>query len=143
MAGVWRFEDLRVWREAKALSEDTAPILARSSLSSEPKLRDQLGAAVASVMANIAEGFVRRRRKEFTQFVRIAAASNAEARSLLYVLTDRGHLTVTERNALLARTESITRMLRRLLDYLDVAPGPHASRAKQEPHGRRNRNHEP
>jgi len=76
--GVKRFEDLRVWQEARALSDDIAPVLRRAALADDPKLRSQLGAAVASIMSNIAEGFIRRRRKEFTQFLRVAAGSGTK-----------------------------------------------------------------
>jgi len=120
--GVKRFEDLRVWQEAKALSDDIAPVLRRAALADDPKLRSQLGAAVASIMSNIAEGFIRRRRKEFTQFLRVAAGSTAETRSLLYVLESRDAISHQERERLAERTESIGRMLRRLMDYLESPP---------------------
>jgi four helix bundle protein len=121
--GVKRFEDLRVWQEARALADD-------------PKLRSQLGAAVASIMSNIAEGFIRRRRREFTQFLRVAAGSTAETRSLLYVLESRDAITHQERERLAERTESIGRMLRRLMDYLESPPLPNPNqepRTNEEP----------
>lgn len=120
--GVKRFEDPRVWQAARQLSDEIAPYLRRPALIDDPKLRNQLGAAVASIMANIAEGFIRRRRREFAQFLTVAAGSNAETRSLLHVLNARGAVTPAEPQRLADRTESIGRMLRRLLDYLESPP---------------------
>jgi four helix bundle protein len=117
--GVARFEDLRVWQEARRLSDELAPILAHARFDRDPRLRSQLADAVASVMANIAEGFVRRRRKEFAQFVRVAAGSNAELRSHLHAATGRGYLESGQTKTLIAHSEGIGRMLRRLLDYLE------------------------
>jgi len=47
------------------------------------RLTGQIQAASASVMANIAEGFIRRSSKEFTQFLFIAMSSAAEVQSHL------------------------------------------------------------
>lgn len=80
--GVNSFEDLRVWRAAKGFSDAIGALILRPPLQSDFALRDQLNAAAISVVANIAEGFVRGGRKEFHYFVRIAAGSNAEARAL-------------------------------------------------------------
>jgi four helix bundle protein len=109
-----RFEDLRVWQEAKRLSDDVGELLQNPSFQRDPKLRDQPSAACSSTALNIAEGFVRRGRKEFARHVRIAAASNAETRAALYLAHGRRQLSADLLDQLIARTESIGRMLRRL-----------------------------
>ncbi|MBI4263633.1 MAG: four helix bundle protein [Acidobacteria bacterium] len=81
-------------------------------------------------MANIAEGFVRGGRKEFTQFVRIAAGSNAEARSLLHAAFGRRYLDKTEYERLVEMTDSIGRMLR-VLEARLKEPRVQPSRAGQ------------
>lgn len=63
-------------------------------------------------MANLAEGFVRGGRKEFAQYVRIAAGSNAEARSLLHAAYGRRYLDKADYDRLVEMTESVGRMLR-------------------------------
>ena len=73
---------------------------------------NQMNAASLSTVANIAEGFVRGGRKEFAQFVRIAAASNAEARALLHAAFGRRYLAKGEYDRLVEMTESVGRMLR-------------------------------
>lgn len=112
--GVNRFEDLRVWQEAKRLSDEVGQLLQNPDFQRDPKLRDQLSAASASTALNIAEGFVRRGRKEFGRYVRIAAASNAETRAALYLAHGRRQMNADLLSHLVSRTESIGRMLRRL-----------------------------
>jgi len=51
-------------------------------------LAGQMQRAVVSVMSNIAEGFERRGTAEFEHFLRIAKASCAEVKFLLFVAMD-------------------------------------------------------
>ncbi len=118
--GVHRFEDLRVWQAARELSEAIGRLAAAERFCRDTALRQQLSAAVVSTMANIAEGFVRGGRKEFSRFVRIARGSNAEVRALLYVCRDRGYLSETELRDLLAQNDSVGRMLRVLETRLNA-----------------------
>ena len=46
---------------------------------------DQICRAAVSVSNNIAEGFDRRRTKEFLQFLFIARGSNSEVKSMIYL----------------------------------------------------------
>ena len=64
----------RVLRRDVALVDPT-----HRSSAKEFTLCHQLDAAALSIVANIAEGFIRRGRKEFSQFIRIASASNGES----------------------------------------------------------------
>jgi four helix bundle protein len=110
--GVNSFEDLRVWQAAKGFSDAIGALIRRQPLQGDFALRDQLNAATLSIVANIAEGFARGGRKEFHYFVRIAAASNAEARALLHAAHGRGYFGTQEYQELLERSNSIGRMLR-------------------------------
>ncbi|MCA1780348.1 MAG: four helix bundle protein [Xanthomonadaceae bacterium] len=53
-------------------------------------MRDQLQRSTVSIMASIAEGFGRRGRQEFIQFLKIARGSCSEVQSHLYVALDAG-----------------------------------------------------
>jgi four helix bundle protein len=116
--GVYRFEDLRVWQEAKALSDAIGRLIQRQALKQDEPLAAQLNAASLSTMANIAEGFLRRRDKEFAQFLRIAAASNGEVRALLHAASGRHHITATELEDLAGRSNSVGKMIRGLMRTL-------------------------
>jgi four helix bundle protein len=60
-------------------------------------------------MANIAEGFERRRRSEFYRFVEIAKGSCAEVASHVYVALDVGYLQHAEFESMLERTRELQR----------------------------------
>jgi four helix bundle protein len=112
--GVMRFEDLVVWRTAKALCREVVPIMRRPPFASDLPLRHQLNAAPISTVANIAEGFLRGTRKEFARYLRIAAGSNGEVRALLYLARDRRYVTEDEFTNLVESTNAIGRMLHAL-----------------------------
>jgi four helix bundle protein len=118
--GVARFEDLVVWQHAKELSDRIGVLIRRPAFWPDSAVGEQIDRAAISIMANIAEGFVRARRKEFAQFARIAAGSNGEVRSLTHAAHGRGYISDDERDELLDRTDQIGRMLRRLVQRLDA-----------------------
>jgi four helix bundle protein len=81
---VYRFEDLRVWQAARQQSGRVGALLIRPVFQRDGKLSEQINDAALSVMFNIAEGFLRRRDKETSQFLRYAFASNGELKSGYY-----------------------------------------------------------
>jgi four helix bundle protein len=110
--GVKSFEELRVWQEAKRLSDLVGELLARGRW--DEVVRDQLNTAVVSTAKNIAEGFRRRSSRDFADRVRIAASSNAEVASLIQVAEGRHYVSSIDRANVLLSTASIDRMLRAL-----------------------------
>ena len=75
------------------------------------------GAAV-SVMANIAEGFVRHSDKEFVQFLFVAMASAAEVQSHLYVAVDQEYLVPETFDSIYAQAGKTSRIISGLIKYL-------------------------
>jgi len=71
-----------------------------------------------SVMANIAEGFVRRSSKEFVQFLFIAMSSSAEVRSHLYIAVDQGYLSKDSFESIYAQADKVGRIISGLIKYL-------------------------
>jgi four helix bundle protein len=110
------FEDLRVWQFSRELCRDVHPVSQACARAHDYPLSQQLNRASLSVMANIAEGYLRRTQREFASFIRIAAGSNAEVRALLYAAADRQHVGLSVVQPLLARSNDIGRMLQGLLD---------------------------
>jgi four helix bundle protein len=92
MAAVARFEDLVAWQKARVLARETYFATRGPGFSRDFGLSSQIQRASVSVMANLAEGFERRRRTEFYRFVQIAKGSCAEVSSHLYVALDVGYL---------------------------------------------------
>lgn len=65
MATVLRFEELKVWQEAKQLVKAIYAICIQGKLFKDFGLRDQMQRAAVSIMSNVAEGFERGTNKEF------------------------------------------------------------------------------
>jgi len=89
---ITRFEDLRCWQEGRIPTNKVYEIARGREFRKDIRLASQIQAAATSVMANIAEGFIRRSDKEFVQFLFIAMSSAAEAQSHLYVVLDQGYV---------------------------------------------------
>ena len=89
-----RFEDLDCWKEARQLTRQVYEAVHQNpQWQKDVRLCVQIQSAAGSVMANIAEGFVRRSNKEFVQFLFIAMSSSAEVQSHLYIAVDQGYRT--------------------------------------------------
>ncbi|MBA2482687.1 MAG: four helix bundle protein [Planctomycetes bacterium] len=85
-----RFEELRVWQEARVLVREVHAAL--KHMRQDAGLGDQMRRAAISVISNIAEGNDRGSRREFRQFLIIARGSCGELRSQLYVASDLGFI---------------------------------------------------
>lgn len=84
-----RFEDLEAWRRARNLVRSVYSACRHTRLGSDFALKDQIRRASVSVMSNVAEGFERAHTVEKIQMYKVARASAAEVRSLLYVIEDQ------------------------------------------------------
>ncbi len=84
-----RFEDLRIWQQARVLANDVYDIMESCR---DFSFRGQLERAATSAMNNIAEGFERRTSKDFGHFLDIAKGSSGEVRSMLYLAEDRKYV---------------------------------------------------
>jgi four helix bundle protein len=65
MTKITRFEDLDCWREARFLVKKIYEVTKKNNFSKDFRLVGQIQGAVVSIMANIAEGFIRKSDKEF------------------------------------------------------------------------------
>ncbi|RYZ50246.1 MAG: four helix bundle protein [Sphingobacteriales bacterium] len=92
MPTIRRFEDLEIWQAARAQCIAVNKLIESTPLKNDFSLRDQVTRSSGSVMDNIAEGFDRFTRKDFRHMLTIARGSNAEVRSQLYRMLDKGYL---------------------------------------------------
>ncbi len=114
-----RFEDIKAWQEARVLVKMVYDaVKSDKGFSSDYKFREQIQSAAVSIMSNIAEGFSRRSKKEFTQFLFIAKGSAAEVQSQLYVALDQGYISQEKFNELYSKSDEIARLISGFIQYL-------------------------
>ncbi|MBA5867340.1 MAG: four helix bundle protein [Nitrospira sp. CR1.3] len=118
MPKIERFEEIKAWEMAKELVADVYRLTENGKFSKDFGLRDQIRRASISVMSNIAEGFERGSRKEFSRFLRIAKGSSGEVRSQLYVALELGYLKREEFDVVKVKSENLSRALSGFISYL-------------------------
>ena len=114
-----RFEDLDCWKEARHLTRQVYEAVHQNpDWQRDVRLCSQVRSAAGSVMANIAEGFVRRSHKEFVQYLFIAMASAAEVQSHLYIAVDQGYLSKDTFESIYSQADKTGRIISGLIKYL-------------------------
>lgn len=115
MSTAERFEDLRLWQEARELAN---VLYEATEALRDYSFRDQMRRAVVSIMNNIAEGFERHSDADFAHFLTMAKGSSGEVRSMLYLGEDRAYFTPEQAKRLRASSESLSGGLAKLAAYL-------------------------
>ncbi len=114
-----RFEDIKAWQEARVLVKMIYQNAKDSKIFwNDYRFREQITSAAVSIMSNIAEGFSRRSKKEFIQFLFIAKGSCAEVQSLLYAALDQTYISKDIFNELYEKTEEVAKILSGFITYL-------------------------
>ena len=112
------FEDLNVYKQARALTNEVYNITRQGDFSKDYGLMDQIRRASVSIMSNIAEGFERGTNAEFSQFLFIAKGSCGEVRAQLSIAFDQKYIEGNIYNNLVDRCRRISGMLSNLITYL-------------------------
>jgi len=119
MATIKRFEDIKAWQKSRELVKQIYHLSnSKSKFNKDIGLREQIRRASVSVMSNIAEGFARRRDKEFNRFLSISLGSAAEVQSQLYVAVDQNYLTEKEFSDACEAASETARLISGLMQYL-------------------------
>jgi four helix bundle protein len=113
-----RFEDLEGWKRARELTTCIYKTSNGELFRRDFSLRDQLRRSGVSIMANIAEGFGRKGKAEFSRFLTIAQASSFELRSHLYVALDTGYLDQEHFQELFGMATRVENLIGGLLRHL-------------------------
>lgn len=114
-----RFEDLVAWQKARVLTRDVYAATRQDAFSRDFALRDQIRRAAISVMSNIAEGFDRRSRPEFRQFLFIARACCAEVRCQLYIALDNEYIDPSQFKLIANQAAEVSRIIGGLIKSLE------------------------
>jgi len=114
-----RFEDLEVWQFSRILVKEIYLVTENKHFQKDFGLTSQLQRSAVSIMANIAEGFERKSKKEFIQFLYISKASCGELRSHLYILLDLNLIDSLKFDNLYQSVEKISKSLSGFIKYLN------------------------
>jgi len=125
-----RFEDLECWQEARILVRQVYKVTRAVQFGKDYGLTGQIQRAAISVMANIAEGFVRRSNREFVQFLFVAMSSAAEVQNHLYVAMDQKYLSQEEFAVIYSQADKTARIISGLISYLKTNQAPWTSTRK-------------
>ena len=118
MSTLNKFEDILAWKKARRLVSDLYTISNTGLFRKDFSLKDQTHRCGVSIMANIAEGFGRRSKKKFANFLNIAHGSAAELQSHLYIALDLGYIEPESFNELYLKCEEISKMILGFQNYL-------------------------
>lgn len=114
-----KFEEMKIWQDSRGLVVKVYELInSNERIKKDFSLTDQLKRASYSIMLNIAEGYERRSKKEFANFLNIAKGSAGEVRSILYVAKDNYGLDESIFNSLLKDVEAISAQLFNFRKYL-------------------------
>jgi four helix bundle protein len=119
VTAIQSYRDLEVWKRAMDLA--VATYEATRSFPAEKRfgLTSQVRRSVASVAANIAEGYGRQSKQSYLNFLKIAQGSLKETETHLILASRVGLLDTKSLSALLDASEEIGRMLRGLILKLE------------------------
>lgn len=119
MGKIVKFEDIEAWQRARKMVIEIYKISNDDLFSKDFALKDQIRRASVSIMLNIAEGFARKTKKEFIQFLYVSHGSLAELQSCLYIALDLNYLSKEKFNILYKECEEISKMISGLIKYLE------------------------
>jgi four helix bundle protein len=119
MASIERFEDILAWQKARELNVVIYKLTSRGHFARDFHLRDQMRRATISIMANIAEGFGRKSKKEFANFLNMVHGSAAEFQCHLYSALDLNYINQTDFEKIYNTVDEVSRMLQGLMNYLN------------------------
>ncbi len=112
------YKDLVVYQIAYKMTIDVYRVTRKYPPDERWGLISQMRRSAVSVPSNIAEGYRRGHRREYIQFLHIAQGSCGELETLLSLSKDLGYLVKTDFDALYEASESIGRLLNKLIKSL-------------------------
>src|SRR3989338_11190441 len=112
------YKDLIVWQKSFQLVKKIYKVTEKFPHSEIYGLTSQMRRASISMPSNIAEGFVRKHTKEFSQFISIAFGSGAELETQLLLSKELKFMTEKEFNEVDSLLLEVMKMLNSLLSKL-------------------------
>lgn len=116
------FEDLIIWQKAIEFAREIYLITERKELKTDFGFKSQLRNAAVSISNNIAEGFERRSRTEYLNYLNIAKGSAGESRSMLYLARDLGVIDDIEHDRLKEMSKFLSGSITNHMNAVASAP---------------------
>ena len=110
---------MEVWQLSRKLVNEIYLLTKKELFAKDFGLASQIQRAGVSILSNIAEGFERKTKKEFIQFLYISKGSSGELRSQLYVALDLKYITQEEFETLNSQINLISKSLSGFIKYLN------------------------
>ena len=112
------YRDLIAYKKAYRLALEVYKITRKLPKEETYGLTSQMRRAAISIPSNIAEGYRRRSRKEYVQFLRVAFGSYGELETQIALSVDLGFLTKEETNPITGLLNDIGGLLTNLIRSL-------------------------
>jgi len=122
MKVVQSYKDLIVWQKGINLVSEIYKVTERFPKSEMFGLTSQIRRAAVSIPANLAEGYARKHRGEYAQFVKIAFGSGAELETHLLIAQNIKFIKKEEAAEAEALLNEVMRMLNKLSSSLLAKP---------------------
>ena len=116
----YKFEKLDCWTNAVRLATVVYNLIDKYPEKEKFALSSQTTRTVVSISANIAEGYSRSSKKDFSRFLDIALGSSFELETLLLIALDRKYLSLQGKIVVSSLSELIVKQvygLKRKLNY--------------------------
>lgn len=114
------YRELIVWQKSSKFVTDVYRLSENFPKSEMFGLTSQMRRAAVSIPANIAEGYARKHRAEYVQFLRISFGSGAELETYLVLIEDLKYVTASDLRPIHEKLQEIMRMLNKLIDSLKI-----------------------
>ena len=116
------YKDLIVWQKGIRVVSEVYRLTEKFPKNEMFGLTSQMRRAAVSIPANLAEGYARKHRQEYTQFVRIAFGSGAELETHLLIARNLGFVNQKDVAEVEALLDEVMRMLNKLSASLGTKP---------------------
>ena len=112
------FRELLVWQKSMKLVTQIYKLTRTFPSFEMYGLANQIRRAAVAIPSNIAEGYIRKHKKEYAQFVNIAFASGAELETQLEIAKELLYVTDSDYSVTLSLLDEVMRMLNKLSQVL-------------------------
>jgi four helix bundle protein len=115
------YKELIVWQKSYNLTLQVYKLTKKFPREELYALTSQIRRSLISIPSNIAEGYCRRRRLEYIQFLQIAFASGAELETQLLIAKDLNYLSSIDFEKVKSILEEVMRMLNALISKIKTS----------------------